>query len=442
VSPAEFLKQAATSDHSLDRSRLGVVTQRIRIQGPGQSVERTLYRDLEGRRHPKVPTQTAVAEQVRVELNLAGVDWDDPLSATSFATWHDSSSIRDDEVARTGQGLLTLTTTVIDPEVAGESLTVRQSDFHPISRTVHLRDAGTIEIAELDYSVSGWSAASEAAFSPAKPMPLSQSEAMVIPTLPTPEQLDEAELQARLAIGEDASASSEALEFSRTMSTIRIHGAVGTTERKQDLLARLRAVPHVTASIVSIEELSASRATDESVSKGNIGQPSAAGTPPLAALFQQQSRSAKDAASISRQLMVAMYTTQQESAAITELMERFDRHGHLTATAQEALAQLLFEHRQRLEDALNDEEQLVRTMLDAGHPSLAAGPIAEATSQPTLTEASAHNRILCGELVSGSQPSSRTEEMIAVELLMSIEDIRQSVTAIESTASRELSEKK
>lgn len=430
--PAEFLKQAAASDHSLDRSRPGVVTQCVRIQGPGQSVERTLYRDLQGRRHLKVPTATPAVSLLHSELAAAGVDWDDPLSATSFASWHDRSSVQGDEVAPVGQGLLTLTTTVADPEVAGESLTVRQSDFHPIARTVHLRNAGTIEIAELDYSVSGWNAVNDAAFSPAESIPPSRAAAIVIPTLPTPEQLDEAELQARLAIGEDTATSSEALEFSRISSSIRIHGVVGTNERKQELLARLRAIPRVTASIVSIAELSGVHAIGESVATSEGSQLSAAGISPLSALFQQQSRSAKEAASVSRQVMVAMFAAQQESNAITDLLERFDRTEHLTSAAQNGLSQLLAEHRQRLEDALSEEEQLVRPLATAGLPSVEARPPAQSTGHPTLAEASARNRVLCDELISGSPSSSRSAELVATDLLVSIDNMRQSVTSIRS----------
>jgi len=441
MSPGDFLKDASASDHSLDQDRPGMASQRIRIQGSGRVVDSTLYRDLQGRRQPRIPAPTPEVGLLHSALTVAGVDWDEPLSATSFANWHDHAPIRDDVVSRTGKNMLTLTTTVADPKVAAESLTVRQSDFHPIARTVHLRDMGTIEIAELDYSVSGWNAANDAAFSPAVPPLPSRPAAIVVPSLPTPEELDQAELQARLVVSQDAVVSSEALGFTRTGSNIRIHGAVGTNERKQELLARLRAVPHVTASIFSIEELSASHATDEPNTPSKGGQPTATGPSPLTTLFLQQSRSPKEAASVSRQVLVAMFAVQQESAAIGDLVGRFTPATHLTSTAQDALARLLAEHRQRLDDALTDEEQLVRSLLGVNNPSPDARPAAQA-GLPTLYEASARNRILCNELVSSSEASSRTAGIIARDVLVSIEDIRQSLISAGSPVVHEISEQK
>jgi len=74
-----------------------------------RSLERTIYRDAQGRRQPKTQELSTEDAQLQVRLATADVNWDNPLSADNFKVWHDSGLITHDEVTRSGDGLLTLT---------------------------------------------------------------------------------------------------------------------------------------------------------------------------------------------------------------------------------------------------------------------------------------------------------------------------------------------
>src|SRR5260370_27044200 len=152
VSASELLHRAETSDKNSSLSgEPGVIYQKVQIRTPHASVERDLYRDREGGRLPKTQPVAAEFTPLKAKLNIAGVNWDEPLSASSYKAWHDSQGEEGDQVRRSGKNLLTVTTKTSGGIVVEESLTVREEDFNPVKRTVQLLDSGTVEIAQLNY---------------------------------------------------------------------------------------------------------------------------------------------------------------------------------------------------------------------------------------------------------------------------------------------------
>src|SRR6266446_10312799 len=126
VSASELLQRAESSDRNLARpAERGAVYQKVRIRMAHGSVERDLYRDREGRRRPKSEPVATELTPLKAKLNIAGVDWDEPLSASSYKAWHDSQSKESDQVRRSGKNLLTVTTRTSGGIVSEESLTVR-----------------------------------------------------------------------------------------------------------------------------------------------------------------------------------------------------------------------------------------------------------------------------------------------------------------------------
>ena len=159
VSASEFIKRAIAADsHSSQLEESGVVYQKIRIRTARGTFERAVYRDVGGHRRPREGKQTEEQVQFEAKLAVAGIGWDNPLSPASFQNWHDEQTNAEDKVKRSGDGLLALTTTVSHGIVAKESLTVQESTFHPVQRTVDFADIGSVEISELNYAVLGWDA--------------------------------------------------------------------------------------------------------------------------------------------------------------------------------------------------------------------------------------------------------------------------------------------
>ncbi len=248
---ADLINHATAADPSLrSAAEPGVIYQKVAIRTTRRTLERTIYRDAQGRRHPRRRQLSAEDEQLRTRLADAGVNWDAPLSVVDYAQWRRRSSVTRDAVTRTGQHLLTLSTTPeADGEVLKETITVRDTDFHAVDRTVELRDRGTIEIAELSYDVLPWAAASPDWF---EPLPGAIATEGVLPAprshhVLSEQVLDEAELEARIALHQLHADTGERIRLARNAGAIHVKGVVDTDVRKRELLARLAELPHVEA---------------------------------------------------------------------------------------------------------------------------------------------------------------------------------------------------
>jgi len=241
--------------------------------------------------------------------------------------------------------------------------------------------------------------------------------------LPTREELDEAELQARLALSR-LNADAEQVEVSRSSRGVLVKGVVETDTRKNSLLAELRLLPHVTPSIFSLEELNARRVPERSSIASIQEYSDVAHSSPLETFLRQQEKTPHDVNMISQQVLDATLSVQQESSAVTELSRRFPPGAHLSDQAQAALSELLDRQIARLAKGLDTEEQIVQSIFALqGSPPESAAPPHEGESR-TLTAAAAHNRVLCSELIGGAQSSSRPAPAIAADILTSIEEVR------------------
>jgi hypothetical protein len=81
----------------------------------------------------------------------AGYSWDDPLSAASFAYWHDRLPAKRDAVETTagaGAAYIIQTMTSANP-ISQASLTLRAADLHAVTCTLRFGDAETVEMTEI-----------------------------------------------------------------------------------------------------------------------------------------------------------------------------------------------------------------------------------------------------------------------------------------------------
>ncbi|MEI9978448.1 MAG: hypothetical protein WDN23_05505 [Edaphobacter sp.] len=385
------------------------------------TLERSIYRDLEGKRHPKQVRLAEKQEQLKHELALAGINWDEPMSASDYQTWHDHQHVRADKIVRTGKHLLRLTTTSPDSVASPQSLTVRDTDFHPVQRTIELRDVGTIEIAELDYKVLPLSALGADVFEPVGRMPsavpVSGENLLTLPKLPqmlTEGQLDETELGARLVLNHLHADSGEQIEIRRAQESVDVEGIVETDERKRELQAQLRMVPHLKVSIQSVSDLKNSPVNDAVTSRQTGSMPNQ--TSPLEAYLRSHGRDIADINILSQRFFSVALTVSQESKAIVELHTRFGSESQRTILASATLADLIYSHRERLEEALKSERALVAAArITAGH----AAPFRQ--RQSSLVDAADTNLALSRELTQTNSPATRSAEQILEEMSTSVD---------------------
>jgi hypothetical protein len=406
----------------------GVVYQAVRItmtkESKKETIDRSIYRDLQGKRKSKRIHLNGTEEQLKTSLTEGGLDWDEPLSASGYQNWHDRQHVREDHIARVGGHLLRLTTTVPEGLVAEQSLTVRDTDFHPVQRTVALRNSSTVEIAEVDFKILPWSAVNPSAFEPLEmatsAVALNSARVLSFPHLPevlTEEQIDEAELGARLVLNQLHADSGVPIELHRNAQGVIVDGLVDTESRRRELQARLRSVPHVTVAIQSDEALKANPSAVNSVQSISVAsmpdQPS-----PLEIYLEDQGRNIADINNLAQRFFDDALAINQESREIADLQTRFGSAGQTLLTSA-TLSELIYRHHERLEEALKHERELLASA--QGTPTSNPGLSVPSTSP--LVETAERNLALAKELTQTNHPAVRTADRILAEMSLAMNDL-------------------
>lgn len=418
----------------LHGSAPGVIRQTVKITTPNRSLRRTIYRDLQGRRKPKEQKLAYDEDLLKQRLAEAEVFWDAPLSARSYQEWHDAQRVRQDRIRLSAGGLLVLTTTTPNGAVAAQSLTVRDTDFHPVRRTVSFRDSGTVDIAELDYSVMPWTPSVGSLFQPEQELAINnpiRPHPEVIPIPPPPlsdEQLNDAELSARLTLNRLHADTGEQIEVTRGPRGVEVHGITDTEERKHELEAELDILPHVTSSISSIEELKAKPSQPSRLSSVKVIEMQTQ-TTPLETWYLAHGRSVASVGDLAQRLFNAAFAINLESSAIDDLQHRFSHDGDISLLGSATLADLLFTHKRQLLAALEDEEQL---LADAQIEAPRSGQAASTDdTSVALTDLAQRNLALTKELALSKGANGRSAETIAAELAASMDELSLRARAIQ-----------
>ena len=405
----------------------GVAHQTIEIRNSKQTFKRSIYWDVQGKRHPKRAGLSASEEKLRSVFGQAGIDWNQPISASAYQDWHDHQHVRADHIARSGAHLLTLTTTVPNGIVSDESLTVRDTDFHPIKRKVNFRDHETVEIAELDFAILPWNAVDASVFEPEEGIVghTVVSSPSILPSphaleTPTPEQLDETELSARLILNQHQADSGEQIEIRRLPQAIEVNGLVETDDRKRELIAQLMTVPRLKVSIQSVTHLNenphpGSETKTTSVEMAMLpDQPSS-----LEIYLRAHGQTLKSINTSAEQVFTCALTISQESSSISDLKTRFGPDKRMPILTAATLAELLYSHRERLENALRQERALLAEMKVINAPE----DLQSTSASRSLTDEASRNLSLARELTQTGVLKPRGAEVIVAEMFTTVDRI-------------------
>jgi hypothetical protein len=423
VSAAEFLNRAVASDRSLARiTGSGVIHRRFRVKTGKRTNEHDAYRDISGRRHPRNDNPDAEDADLAIRLALAGVNWDDPLSAVSFKNWHDLQPNPNDEVHSSGKGLLTISTRLLSSGIAQESLTVRQDGFHPVERTVEYRDFGTVEISEVSSDFLSWDKANQLFFTPA---PENRAVAPRVPVrtlLPSAAQMNETELETRLMLNQKSADTGEQIEITRDVKGVQVKGLVESEERKRELNESLQAIPFLLVTIKSLDDL---KSTGEPAAQVTATQQQSAvvQVSPLEQYFVQHGRTREDLSRISAGLFNSSLAINRSSRSIEQIALRFSADRDLSPAAIHARDELLSRTVERLLIDLKEQQQFLDDA-DLAFESATVGPRNPDASSVGLAHLADLNAAATRELISGAGDSSRSEQVIAAELAETISQLR------------------
>jgi hypothetical protein len=404
----EFMVRAAKVE-SIGFSTPGVIHQTVRIKTARMNVQRSLYWDRQGVRRVKGVALDKSEQELRAKLDAAGVDWDQPISAASYRHWQNHHA-RVDRIARSGTHLMTVTATAAEGDVAEESLTVRDTDMHPVERKIDFRNHETVEIAELDYSILPWNAVDASIFEPLNSLAERRTPAFVpLPFVqtPTPGQLDEDELSARLILNRMHADEGEQIEIRRLPEAVEVDGVVDSEERKRQLVTQLMMAPRLKISIQSEADWKAS----QSIASIRVEERSLPDTPSALAVYERaRGRSVDESSNLARQLFDEALAVSHEANAIADLNSRYNRNGKMPVVASATLETLIYSHHERLEDALRKEHALLRSLGQAGAASSSNRALG------TLVEEATRNLALMKELTQTNLPATRTAEAIFADL--------------------------
>jgi hypothetical protein len=165
----------------------------------------------------------------------AKYNWDDPLSARSYASWCGQLSERRDEVETVSEGYLIRVTTPAG-SLAEATITLRARDFAPVSGAFQFRGSEFVEITEAP-SPAPESEPAAPATEVANAMPAAA------PALPAPGPSEELEALAALhQIGADLG---EPVELTRSDRALAVTGTGIDPRRQEQVRASLAHLPRV-----------------------------------------------------------------------------------------------------------------------------------------------------------------------------------------------------
>lgn len=412
VSASEFLNRAVASEiKPLQREGTKVIRQRLRIRTTNKTFEESVYRAVSGRIKPPKTVIDQEQRELANRLELAGVNWDDPLSAVSFRIWHDAQAEAADEVHSSGEGLLTITTRVPLTAIVQESLTVREDSFRPIQRTIAYREFGTVDISEVSTEVLTAEAANQL-FAESQPehrevVPRAHASAL----LPNSMQMNETELQARLILNRENADTGEQIEVLRDTRGIQIRGLVENVERKKQLEDSLRGIPFLNVTLKGFDEIQAVPAKAGQVAVESQ-QPVEAKTSRLEKFFLQQGRDRDDLGRISAGLFDVSLAINRSSQQLEQISSRFSAGEELSPVAVRAQRELMLRITERLIGDLNVQRRLIGETQIKIATEMAKE--SHRNSEPAdLVHLAARNVFLTKELItSGSEPDRAVEDVV------------------------------
>jgi hypothetical protein len=424
VTAASVLSNAAAREEASGRD-VGVAFERVRLRDGNEQIEWQVYRDLQGQRTPHFQTASARESSLRQRLAEAGVARANPLSAASYRDWQSHLARHNDSVVFAPSGLITVKTSVsadaVGP-VKEETLSVRESDYHPMTRTVTFRDEERVEIAELDYQVLNWKLVQDGWFE--SPMAAVQAPHILPRAVPhtammklSSAELNLAELQARLVLSTE-NADTEQIDIRRTDDGVQVEGLASTSERKHRLQAALVTLPHVKAKLWTPEERAANEAEPDQPSRikliESVSQPS-----PLVLYLKKQHRETDAYRQISWKVLDSGLRISQQCHALRELQREFAPRMPLDEAARQTYDALWNDHVARLRSALTDQSNILQSLTPDGS---AVSPLKNAvgedpvTSIDDLNNHASRSLELSRELIAGEGENGRDALPILSEL--------------------------
>ncbi len=238
VEAATLLRKAAAISHSR-----AAATRRVRITTRSHQITRVI--GVSGVTSAIAPVVAGEAE-VATMFAAAHYDWNDPLSAQSYADWRGSLAHYEDAVASQANSY-DITTTTSDSELTSATLKLRSTDLEPLEGRFEFRNHDWVEMTELvDQQTPPASTISAGTTGgvPRQPgvPPALFNDPAAETTSPSPFS---GELQVVSALHQLGADLGDPLAISREGKDVLVTGTGIAPQRQQQIHAQLDRLPHV-----------------------------------------------------------------------------------------------------------------------------------------------------------------------------------------------------
>lgn len=430
VSAAEFLNRAVAADVApATVTNNKVVYRHLRIKTNRRIIDRAICQYDCSERPERYSRGNRAYVNLAARLALAGVSWDEPLSAVSFKAWHDRQVNPRDEIRSSKDGLLTIRTHITSSNVEWESFTVERQGFHAVERTIAYRNLERVSISEI--SRDALSPNDQSFLEPSSPnhtvlRPASPGAGAAL--MPSPAQLNETELRTRLLLNEASADTGEEIEISRDRKEIRVQGLVESEERKQELSTVLHGIPFLAVKIRSFDDLKSAGDAGTEL-KSTVQQSVAARVSPLEQYLVAHNRTRDDLSRISAGLFNCSLSINRLSRSVDRIDQEFSGDAELTPLAAHDRDELLSRNIASLLEQLQHQEQLLdETGIDVH--SQVRDSTTSTSGDKQMSSLSEMNMRATRELISGSDESSRTVNRTAGDLIITILQLRNAAMAL------------
>ena len=440
VSASEFLDRAQVWDSGGANSTGHVVVrQKLEIRTATLKFNHSLYRDGEGSRRPRNSPDVFKQAALEKASLSGGVNWERPLSATDFRRWDEHLLKKKDEVLFNHNGTLTLSTTATDGDVEEQSLTVRNTDFHPVARHLLLRDFGEVEIAELSYDVLPWDAVdvsqwfvTDAPASAIMPAPLRKPAVSVAPSA----AFDGAELRARLALNAIGADTGENLFLEHTRDSVTVRGFVETQARKREIDDALAGIPLVSSSVSTFEHRAHESPPQQAQSTTVRSEDVVVQKSPLETYLAARSVPSPQDVQLSRDLIDHALEIDRQALALDSLEKRYPESVSkaLSSENRALLVQLVRRHEIALLSAIQKEREVIKSYLGELRSDHSNDETSESVSTANLLRLANHIRQLAGDLLVPGKEGQRSGQAILAELAESLEHCERVATGLSTLA--------
>ena len=368
------------------------------------------------------PAQAASAPAVASLFITARYDWNDPLSARAFAAWRGTLVGKTDEVSNVPEGYR-VRTSAPSGELESASLTLRNTDLHPVQGRFEFRNSEWVELTEL----------AETSTSDDHISALNHVEAplrRVVPSQPAASSSGSSasiseELQVLAALHEIGADLGDPVEVTRSDGQVLVSGVGLPPQRQTQIERAVGAIPNVAvrfgdpASVAPLPEEPAPPAPRRS------SEPKAAG---LQSKLQQALGDRANFERFSSQMLDWSDAAMARVYALRALAQRFPAAAEqeIAPADRQVLTDLAFAHASALGKAVADlERALAPVLVSLGGEPAQGQPVTGAAWQATaedLFRTSRRVEVLLSALV-GAAPAANPNQ-VPSQLLNAIRDLR------------------